>query len=199
MVSASGKKFVEIVYQDIAQHLEQKEFIDILKTADPARYLPYQRKYLQSRFSNQQKIFWYNNKQHSSQKNILIQLSLVLFLLARETIFGLLIYLSYLKTKLTKNIAIDTDFLIKLYIKDILSIDDYYQTKILHIIKDLQADFHEIISHWIEIDDNKDYLKIGQDNRTTFSSNKTNEEIRKIVTEDIIRFKMIFEKYKLLQ
>ena len=54
----------------------------------------------------------------------------------------------------------------------------------------IQADFNEIIKHWIEIDDNKDYLKIGYDNRIKFSSNKTLEETKKkIISEDIIWFK----------
>ena len=39
-------------------------------------------------------------------------------------------------------------------------------------------------------DDNKEYLKIGYDNRTSFSGNKSIEETKKkIISEDIIRFK----------
>jgi len=80
--------------------------------------------------------------------------------------------------------------LIRLYIQDILNIDEYYHKKITDIITTLQADFNEIIKHWIEIDDNKDYLKIGYDNRTFFSGKKSLEETRKkIISEDIIWFK----------
>lgn len=78
----------------------------------------------------------------------------------------------------------------KLYIKDILNMDEYYHQKIIGIITDLQADFNEIIKHRIEIDDNKDYLKIGFDNRVAFSSKKSLEETKKkIISEDIIWFK----------
>ena len=77
-----------------------------------------------------------------------------------------------------------------LYIQDILNIDEYYNIKIIKIINDLQADFNEIIKHRIEIDDNKEYLKIGYDNRIAFSGKKGLEEIRKkIISEDILRFK----------
>jgi hypothetical protein len=71
-----------------------------------------------------------------------------------------------------------------------LNIDEYYHKKIIDIINTIQADFNEIIKHRIEIDDNKDYLKIGYDNRVNFSGKKTLEETKKkIISEDIIRFK----------
>ena len=56
--------------------------------------------------------------------------------------------------------GIDTSLLVKLYVQDILNIDEYHHKKIIKSIMDLQADFNEILRHWIEIDDNKDYLKI---------------------------------------
>lgn len=77
-----------------------------------------------------------------------------------------------------------------LYVKDILNIDEYHQQKIIDIIVSLQADFNEIIRYRIEIDDNKDYLKIGYDNRMLFAGSKSIEETKKkIISEDIIRFK----------
>lgn len=112
-----------------------------------------------------------------------------IFSTIRETFFGLLIYLTYIQGQNTIKSPIDTSILITLYIQEILHIDPYYHKKILRIISNLQADFNEIIMHWIEIDDNKDYLKIGHTNRTTFCANKTPEEIKKkIISEDIIRF-----------
>lgn len=109
----------------------------------------------------------------------------------RETLFGLLIYLTHMREhSQAKKTSIHHDLLIKLYVQDILHIDEYYHQKIIAIINDLQADFNEIIRHRIEIDDNKDYLKIGYDNRSTFIGNKSLEDIRKnIISEDIIRFK----------
>lgn len=92
-----------------------------------------------------------------------------IFSTLRETLFGLLIYITYLNNEInTKKNPIDISLLIKLYIQDILNIDEYYHHTIITIIQDLQADFNEIIRHWIEIDDNKDYLKIGANNRIQF-------------------------------
>jgi len=84
-----------------------------------------------------------------------------IFSTIRETLFGFLIYLTYLRDEASrKNNSVDTELLIRLYVQDILNIDEYYQHKIGDIINDIQADFNEIIRHRIEIDDNKDYLKI---------------------------------------
>ncbi|HBB03938.1 TPA: hypothetical protein DCZ39_03485 [Patescibacteria group bacterium] len=86
--------------------------------------------------------------------------------------------------------GIDTSLLVKIYVEDILNIDGYHHKKIINAIMDLQADFNEILRHRIEIDDNKDYLKIGYDNWISFSGKKTIEETKKkIISEDIIRFK----------
>ena len=114
-----------------------------------------------------------------------------IFSTIRETLFGFLIYLTYLRDEASrKNNSVDTELLIRLYVQDILNIDEYYQHKIGDIINDIQADFNEIIRHRIEIDDNKDYLKIWYDNRLLFSGNKSLEETKKkIISEDIIRFK----------
>lgn len=102
-----------------------------------------------------------------------------------------MIYITYLRDEASiKNLTIDTGLLMKIYIQDILNIDIYYHTNITTIINNLQADFNEIIKHWIEIDDNKDYLKIGADNRNSFTAKKTLEETKKkIISEDILWFK----------
>ena len=114
-----------------------------------------------------------------------------IFATARETFFGLLIYIVYLKNEIyTHNKSIDTSIFIELYIQNILHIDKHYHKKFIKIIENIQADFNEIIRHWIQIDDNKEYLKIWHTNRIHFSKEKTLEETKKsIISEDIIWFK----------
>lgn len=193
MVKTSDSQFIESVYQDIVKNLEHKEFIKILKkelTENDIYRIKENIYNLDFRISkkfcraiSEHKILFKND-----YSDLVI---LGIFSTIRETLFGFMIYLTYLRDEAnTKNISIDTELLIKLYIQDILNIDEYYQHKIAEIINDLQADFNEIIKHRIEIDDNKDYLKIGYDNRISFSGNKSLEETKKkIISEDIIRFK----------
>jgi len=193
MINASDEQFIESVYQDVAKNLEQKEFTKILK-----KELNEQDVYhIKENIYNLD--FWISKKffRAMAEGKTLLKKDysdltiLGIFSAVRETFFGFLIHLTYLRDEAdAKKITINTDLLIKLYIQDILNVDEYYQQKIIDIINTLQADFNEIIKHWIEIDDNKDYLKIGYDNRTSFSRNKSLEETKKkIISEDIIWFK----------
>jgi len=101
------------------------------------------------------------------------------------------LYLTYLKDEeYSQHINIYTSFIIKLYIQDILHIDEQYHKPLIHIIELLQTDMHHMLKHWIQIDDNKEYLKIGYNNWIQYIEKKTLETIKKqIISEDIIRFK----------
>lgn len=193
MVHTSDKEFIESVYQDIAKNLEHKDFLKILK-----KYLTEQDIYhIKENIYNLD--FWISKKffRAVAENNILFKkdysdlVILGIFSAIRETFSGFLIYLTYIRDQAnTKDITIDTQLLIRLYVQDILNVDEYYQHKIMDVITTLQAYFNEIIKHWIEIDDNKDYLKIGYDNWIKFSGNKSLEETKKkIISEDIIWFK----------
>jgi len=163
MVKTSDTKFIESVYQDISKNLEQQDFIKTLKKELNEQDIYH----IKENIYNLD--FWISKKFFRSitDNKILLKKDysdftiLGIFSAIRETFFGFLIYLTYLRDKTnTKNININTELLIKLYIQDILNIDEYYHKKIIDIIDVIQADFNEIIKHWIEIDDNKDYLKI---------------------------------------
>ena len=193
MVQASDKQFIESAYQDIAKNLEHNDFIKTLKKELTEQDIYH----IKENIYNLD--FWISKKffRAITDNKILLKkeysdlVILGIFSTIRETLSGFLIYLTYLKDQSsTKDTSIDIELLITLYIQDILNIDEYYLKKIMNIITTIQADFNEIIKHWIEIDDNKDYLKIGYDNRVFFSGKKSLEETRKkIISEDIIRFK----------
>jgi hypothetical protein len=193
MVRESDTDFIESVYKDIAVHLEHKEFMKILKKELTEQDIYH----IKENIYNLD--FWISKKffRAITEHAILLKKDyadlaiLGIFSTIRETFSGFLIYLTYLKDEIQiKKTPLDTSLLISLYIKDILNMDPYYEHKITDIITTLQADFNEIIKHRIEIDDNTDYLKIGYDNRNTFTKNKDIEETKKkIINEDIIRFK----------
>lgn len=191
MVKLSDSQFVEAAYQDIAKHLERKDFIKTLKkelTEQDIYHIKENIYNLDFRISNR---FARAIHEHGmTLKNDYSDLVLLgIFATIRETLFGFLIYLTYIRDESGDKKA-NAALLLKLYVQDILNIDEYYHAKIIAIIDDLQADFNEIIKHRIEIDDNKDYLKIGYENRMSFANGKTLEDIKKkIISEDIIRFK----------
>lgn len=191
MVHLCNLDFVESIYQDISRNLDTFDILSLLKKelTDQDIY------YIKENIYNLD--FWISKKFFRAlyENTLLLKneyddiILLNIFATIRETFFGLLIYLTYIQGQNTIKSPINTNILINLYMQEILHIDPYYHKKILRIISNLQADFNEIIMHWIEIDDNKDYLKIGLINRTNFCTNKTPEEIKKkIIGEDIIRF-----------
>lgn len=192
MVKTTDKQFIEMVYQDIGQNLEQPWFLKILKKELTEEDIYH----IKENIYNLD--FWVSKKFFRAiyEHKILLQkeysdfVILGIFSTVRETLFGLLIYLTYLRDEADKkNISIDIDLLINLYMQDILHIDEHYHKKITTIIRSMQADFNEIIKYWIEIDDNKDYLKIGYTNRIHFIGNKTPAEIKKkIISEDTLWF-----------
>lgn len=193
MVHISDKQFIASVYQDIANNLEHKDFLNILK-----KWLTQQDVYhIKENIYNLD--FWISKKffRAVAENTIFLKkeysdlVILGIFSTIKETFSGLLIYITYMRDEASvKNITIDTNLLIKLYVQDILNVDEYYQHKIIATINDLQAEFNEILKHWIAIDDNKEYLKIGYENRIKFCGNKSLEETKKkIISEDIIWFK----------
>ncbi|MFA5748109.1 MAG: hypothetical protein WC872_03255, partial [Candidatus Absconditabacterales bacterium] len=109
----------------------------------------------------------------------------------KETFFGFLLYLTYLRLE-EKNIKknLNINFIIKIYLKDFLQIDEYYHKGFVQIIENIYSTFFDIMQNWLGVDDNRDYLKIGLDNWIAFGEGKSLEEIsKKIIGEDVIWFK----------
>ncbi len=193
LVKSSDAEFIESIYKDIAIHLEHKEFLAILQQHITEQDIYHIKENIYNLDFRISKRFFRALTTHAIiLKNDYSDYAILgMFATIRETFSWFLIYLTYLKDQSSeKEITLDTYFLISLYIKEILNIDPYYENKIAEIITSLQADFNEIIRYRIEIDDNKEYLKIGYDNRRSFSAHKDIEELKKkIIIEDIIRFK----------
>ena len=112
-----------------------------------------------------------------------------IFSFVRETLFGFLLYLNYLQTQETKTKRIRKDLLLKIYIKDILFLDEYYIDKISAVILRVAETFQEILWQWITLDDNQDYLKVAFENWITFTSSKTTQDFyKKCSGEDFLWF-----------
>lgn len=163
IVHTTGKAFIATVYQSIADHLDNKDFISSLQksfTSDDVYHI-------KENIYNLD--FWVSQRLFVAIKEANIALNkdytdlniLQIFALIRDTFFGFLIYLTYVRASLPATSSKShIDLLINCYLQDIIHIDPYYHTKFSRIITHLQADFNEILMHWIAIDDNKDYLQI---------------------------------------
>ncbi len=193
MVKSSDHQFIASAYQEMAKMLSHKNFLKTIQQSLTEQDVYHLKENIYNLDFRVHKLFLRAiSDQKITMKNDYSDLSLMgIFSSARETIFWLLIYLTFIRDlSQDKKNDIHSDLLIKIYVQDILHIDEYYHQKLITIINTLQADFNEIIKHRIEIDDNKEYLKIGYDNRSAFVINKSLEDIKKnIISEDILRFK----------
>lgn len=109
----------------------------------------------------------------------------------RDTIFWFLLYLKYMEIK---NIDFKSDIkmnlLKKIYILDVVWISDEYLDVFVKVIDEIVIKYSDILTKWINIDDNKQYLKIWEENRKDFVDTKTEETIfADIGGEDIIWFR----------
>lgn len=105
----------------------------------------------------------------------------------RETLFWFLLYIKFLEQQNNKN---NIESLIKIYIQDIINIGTENNKAFEDIIQTLLKTFSTILLKRISIDDNKEVFILLWDNRTKFIENKKTEEIVKSISwEDIIRFK----------
>ena len=184
--------FINFIYGGLAQHLESKEFLDILHT-----HLNTQDIY-RIKESIYNLDFWMNNSLYQELIYAKINLKkdyadlaiLWIFAKARETLFWFLMYLVYLQDEeKIKKISLHTELLIKIYIQDVLHIDEFYVKKITPILMVILQQYHEILKLWIELDDNKDYLRIWVENWISVVGGRSLEDIKKRITmEDVIWF-----------
>lgn len=119
----------------------------------------------------------------------------------RETFLGLMLFVAYLSAEEKKTKKDLKIHLIKrIYITDMLNINIEKADKgaMIKILDSIYDQFAEILKNRIEIDDNKDFLRISTENRISFiETSKTKarkimddeEIIKKITGEDIIRFR----------
>ncbi len=109
----------------------------------------------------------------------------------RDTIFGFVLYLKYLEIKnLDFKSDIKINVLKKIYILDVIWISDEYLEIFVDIIDQIKTKYSDILTKWINMDDNKQYLKIWEENWKDFVDTKTDESIfADIGGEDVIWFR----------
>jgi len=102
-----------------------------------------------------------------------------------ETTFGFLLYITYMQKYAKKN---NLDMLYEIYCIDVLNLSKDYLENVKWLLKLMEKEFEEILSLWIELDDNKNFFAIWAANWSKFASKK--DDIYKSVSgEDVLWFK----------
>ena len=109
----------------------------------------------------------------------------------RETLFGILLYITYLQLQArekNKDYAVHT---IKcFYILDVLQIWQKHLSFFLEVLDTLLVTYHTLLELRIKLDDNLNYLSLGTDNRYQFIEKKTHDQLLAEASgDDIVRFR----------
>lgn len=108
---------------------------------------------------------------------------------AKETLFGFLLYLTYVATqKDTPDHLPET--LIKTYCTSILLVADHYVPFLKGAILDVWVEYKDLLTQWIKLDDNPIFFQCSYDNLIAFAKGKTATELIEDVSgEDMIRWR----------
>ena len=105
-----------------------------------------------------------------------------IFSFFRETLFWYFLTKAYFD----KHKVANQDIFLKIYLIDIIWITDEYLSKVANLLENIYQKHKNILMAWIEIDENKWFLKLGEKSRNHFIKEKTeNEIISSISWEDI--------------
>ncbi len=191
LVTSKPAKFIETVYGSVAQHLESKaNFITVLTKQLTANDLFHIKENVYSID------FWVSQTAYHDLHGNKLVLSenysdaAILGILAqiRETLRWFLLYRAFLQSHKTSKQNNYVELLTSIYVQEILHLDEYYYKKFVQVIDRVTDTFQDIIQLWLELDDNKEYLRIGMDNRMAFTHDKQPDEImKKCNGEDFVR------------
>lgn len=192
LVTSKPAKFLETVYGGVAQHLASGDnFLAVLKKELGANDL----------FHIKENVynidFWVAQTAYHDihGNNILLQTNYsdtaILGILAqiRETLRWFLLYRAFLQSHKTSKQTNHLELLTKIYVQEILHVDEYYSKKFIQVIDRVTDTFQDIIQSRLSLDDNKEYFRIGLDNRFAFTKGKEADDImKKCSGEDFVRF-----------
>jgi hypothetical protein len=114
-----------------------------------------------------------------------------IFSILKETLLGLLIYLTYInqQSKLLKK-DFDIKSIKEIYLKNILWITENSMEETMEILNLLEEKYNKILSQWVYMDDNKVYLKLWLSNWKFFIEWKTKKRLSTNISgEDSIWFR----------
>lgn len=106
----------------------------------------------------------------------------------RETIFGFLLYYTYLLgQEASSGISYKLAALKKIYILDVLNISEHHYIEMSAVVEQMVIRYHPLLTQWIGLDDNKGFFGVWANNRIRYCENYTEEQlIAESAGEDIV-------------
>jgi len=114
-----------------------------------------------------------------------------IFASLRETLFGYVLYMTYLtQAETSKKLNLKKQLIDHLYISDILMVWNMYKQPFEHMIAHVMHSYKDLLQKWISLDENKEFFEVGKTNWIDFIQEKNMRELlQEIKWEDIVRFR----------
>lgn len=114
-------------------------------------------------------------------KNVIVGIVALL----RETLFGLLLYVTYVQQQERQTEQdLEVGLFKRLYVSDILQCSTAWVDAFLEIVDRLLVEYHPLLELWTRLDDNEQYFALALENRKQFVVQKNNEAIMNSITGD---------------
>jgi hypothetical protein len=109
--------------------------------------------------------------------------------LLRETLFGFLLYLTYVQVQeREQQVAHKSQSMKQIYVADVLQVSGSWTNEFLDMIDTLLVMYHPLLELWIKLDDNMTYFALGLENRSQYTKDKTTDQaIVDVSGDDVVR------------
>ncbi|AHB41386.1 hypothetical protein P148_SR1C00001G0595 [candidate division SR1 bacterium RAAC1_SR1_1] len=187
LVQLETTDFIKTIYQDIEHIFTNKNLTTILERNFNQTDLYHIKESLYNiDFRISKAYYQENKKQHENQSLFDGNTLLEIYAQHKETLLGFLLYL----TRMIQKHPNDKEFFITLYNRNIIHIADQGIPIRNTIISNLFEKYKDILQEIITIDDNLDFLRIGEENLERFTKKVPIPDIQKQITgEDYLWFK----------
>lgn len=114
--------------------------------------------------------------------------------LLKETLFGFLLYISYLQNNEEKNTPSWTKALMQMYVLDILQISQARKDEFIDLLEYQLRFYKQLLQLWIKLDDNQQFFRIAYENRSLYAVWKTTDQlITDVSGDDIVRCRWFYK------
>lgn len=187
LVQLDTNTFLKTIYQNKTQVFTKKNWIDLLIK----HYNQNDVYHIKENLYNID--FWINEsycdlaKEQLTHQNIFDAKSILqIYAQHRETLLWFLLYIS----KINQRHKEERNFFINVYNKNIIHIAEQWLPIWNNIINTLYEKYQDILEAILHIDDNEDFLRMGEENRERFTKKTPIPDIQKQITgEDYLWFK----------
>ena len=109
--------------------------------------------------------------------------------LLRETLFGFLLYLTYVQVQeREQQVSHKSQASKQIYVTDVLQVSGSWTNEFLEVLDTLLVMYHPLLELWIQLDDNMTYFALGLENRSQYTKDKTTDQaIVDVSGDDVVR------------